>query len=114
MHNFDPEREELEHAAGDLPDDGAHGRLGIFDLTRGAHRVRVRYRDQMIYCEVFKLPGEPINIHWMCPRCGPLNEARMSTIRGDQKQIDYDPTQQLEDGGRLNVYFPRQKQRPRS
>ena len=31
MPNFDPERERLEHVSGDQPDDGAQGRLGLFD-----------------------------------------------------------------------------------
>lgn len=102
MANFDPVREHLEHAAGDVPDEG-HGQLGLFDLTRNAYRVRVRYKDTVIFCEVFQLVGEPLQIHWMCPRCGPLNEKRMSTIRGDRKTIDFDPRSQLEDGGRLSV-----------
>lgn len=104
MPNFDSEREELEHVAGDIPDDGgAQRKLGLFDLTRNGHRVRVRYKDQVVECEVFAMPGEPIQIHWMCPRCGPLNEKRMSTIRGNQKRIEFDPKSQLEDGGSLNV-----------
>jgi len=103
MPNFDPAHEELEHVAGDVPDDDGHGRLGLFDLTKNAYRVRVRYKDQVVYCEVYALPGSPIQVHWMCPRCGPLNKKRMSTIWGNQKQIDFDPRSQLEDGGRLNV-----------
>jgi len=103
MPNFDPAREELEHVSGDLPDDDGQGRLGLFDLTRNAYRVRVRYKDTMIFCEVYALSGEPIQIHWACPRCGPLNKKRMSTIWGNQKKIEFDPRSQLEDGGRLNV-----------
>jgi hypothetical protein len=103
MPNFDPAREELEHVSGDLPDDDGQGRLGLFDLTRNAFRVRVRYRDQAIFCEVYALPGEPMQIHWACPRCGPLNKKRMSTIWSHQKKIEFDPRSQIEDGGRLNV-----------
>jgi len=103
MPNFDPEREELEHVSGDAPDDGSQGRLGLFDLTKNAYRVRVRYKDMAIFCEVYQIPGEPIQIHWACPRCGPLNVKRMSTIWGNQKKIDFDPRAQIEDGGRLNV-----------
>ncbi len=103
MPNFDPTREELEHVSGDRPTDGPVGKLGLFDLTRNAYRVLVRYRDQVIECEVFALPGEPITVHWLCPRCGPSHTGVMSTINGAHKKIDFDPRRKVEDGGCLSV-----------
>lgn len=94
-------REELEHVAGDP---AISSRVGAFDLTQGAlGRVRVRYRDTVIFCEVYQHPGQPMQVHWMCPRCHGGGKAHMSRITGDRKRIEYDPKAQLEDGGRLNV-----------
>ena len=59
MSNFDPAREELEHVAGDDPDRSSG--MGSFDLTQGKlGSVRVRYGDQMVFCEVYQHPGEPM------------------------------------------------------
>lgn len=102
MPNVDPSREELEHVAGDDPDRSSG--VGRFDLTQGAlGRVRVRYRDTAIFCEVYQHAGEPMQVHWMCPRCHGGGKGYMSRITGDRKRIEYDPKAQLEDGGRLNV-----------
>lgn len=104
MPNVDLSTEELEHLAGDPPDGpGGIGRVGLFDLTKNAYRVRVRYADKVVECEVFAKPDEPVMVHWLCPQCGPGNPGTMSTLRGDQKRIEFDPHAQLEDGGRLNV-----------
>jgi hypothetical protein len=104
---LNPLTEELEHLAGDDPalrGDGPLTRQGDIALTANAlGKPRVRYKDRMIFVEVYQHPGEPMQVHWMCPRCGPLNDARMSTIRGDRKRIEYDPRRQVEDGGQLNV-----------
>lgn len=102
MPNFDPAREELEHVAGDDPDKSSG--VSRFDLTQGAlGRVRVRYRDTAIFCEVYHHPGEPMQIHWMCPRCHGGGKGHMSRITADRKRIEYDPKAQRDDGGRLNV-----------
>lgn len=103
MPNFDPSREELEHVSGDLPDDPGQGRLGLFDLTKNAYHVRVRYKNTMIFCEVYPLPGEPLMVHWACPRCSGLNMKRMTRLLGARTKIEYDPHSQVEDGGRLNI-----------
>ena len=104
MPNVDLSTEELEHLAGDPPDGpGGVGRVGLFDLTKNAYRVRVRYADKVVECEVFVPKDAPITVHWLCPNCGPSNSGTMSTIRGDQKHIEFDPHAQVEDGGRLNV-----------
>jgi hypothetical protein len=102
MPNFDPAHEELEHVAGDDPDRSSS--MGSFDLTQGKlGSVRVRYGDQMVFCEVYQHPGEPMQLHWKCPRCLSGGPNHMTRITGDRKKIDYDPRAQLDDGGRLNV-----------
>lgn len=103
---YDPSRETLEHLAGDDPrrHAGAVESTRQVDLERNAlGRVRVRFRDVVVFAEVYQHPGEPLQLHWMCPRCGPLNAKRMSSIRGDRKRIEYDARQNLDDGGRLDV-----------
>lgn len=100
MANVDLHREELEHVAGDDPEP----RIGQLDLTQGAlGRVRVRYRDTVVFCEVYQHGSEPMQIHWMCPRCHGGGKGHMSRITADRKQIEYDPRAQLADGGCLNV-----------
>jgi hypothetical protein len=107
MRTLNLQREELEHIAGDDPalyTEGPLSRAGDISLSRNAlGKPRVRYKDMMIFAEVYHHPGEPMQVHWMCPKCGPLNKKRMSTIRGDRKKIEYDPRQNTEDGGRLSV-----------
>lgn len=100
--NFDPSREELEHLAGDDP--SVSSRLGTMSLQQSMlGRVRVRYRDTVVFCEVYQHPGEPMQVHWMCPKCRGGGKGYMSRISGDRKRIEYDPKSQTEDGGRLNV-----------
>jgi hypothetical protein len=94
--------EDLEHVAGDHP----NGRLGTFDLSQGAlGRVRVPYKDTGIFidCEVYQHAGEPMQIHWMCPRCHGGGKGHMSRITGDRKKIEFDPTRLKNMGGCLNV-----------
>lgn len=102
LPTFNPDTEVLEHVAGDDPN--ASSRLGSIDMTRNAFgKVRVRFEDKMIFAEVYKTPEGMLEVHWMCPRCGPLNAQRMSRIPGSRKRIEYDPSVQAEDGGRLSV-----------
>lgn len=103
MANFDPSREELEHLAGDDPN--VSSKLGLFDLTRSGYRVRVRYKDTAVWCELYRGADGVWTLHWKCPRCGrnPAHDQHMSTIDGHNKKIEYDPNSQVEDGGRLFV-----------
>lgn len=100
--NVDANHEDLEHVIGDDPD--VSSRLGSMSLQQSMlGRVRVRYRDKVVFCEVYQHPGEPMQVHWMCPRCHGGGKGHMSRITGDRKRIEYDPKAQTEDGGRLNV-----------
>lgn len=95
------ERSQEEHVAGDDP--GLTQKLGIFDLSRNAHRVRVSYKGQHIYCEVYRHADGSSEIHWMCPRCHGGGKGHMSRIPSTRKQIDFDPRRMTEVGGCLNV-----------
>lgn len=94
------DREE-EYIAGDDP--ALTQKLGLFDLSRNAHRVRVDYKGQAIYCEVYRHPDGSSEVHWMCPRCQGGGHGHMSRIPSSRKQIDFDPTRMKEVGGCLNV-----------
>jgi hypothetical protein len=93
--------EQEEHVAGDDP--GLSQKLGLFDLTRNAFRVRVPYKGQNIYCEVYLHPDGTQEIHWMCPRCHGGGKGYMSRIPSARKAIEYDPRRMVEAGGCLNV-----------
>lgn len=90
-----------EHLAGDDP--SLSKKLGIFDLSRNAYRVRVPYKDQVVYCEVYLHPDGSKEVHWMCPRCHGQGKGHMSRISTPSKQIEFDPRRRVEVGGELNV-----------
>ena len=90
-----------EHVAGDDP--SLSSKVGIFDLARNGHRVRVRYKDQHVYCEVYRAADGSQEVHWMCPRCHGGARGYMSRIPSSRKQIDFDPARLTEVGGELNV-----------
>ena len=90
-----------EHVAGDDP--SVSQKLGLFDLTRNAYRVKVAYKGQTVYCEVYLHPDGSKEVHWLCPRCLCGGEKRMSRIPSTRKQIDFDPTRRQDIGGELNV-----------
>ena len=92
---------EEEHVAGDDP--GLSKKLGIFDMTRNAYRVKVPFKGQNVYCEVYLHPDGSSEIHWMCPRCHGGGKGHMSRIPSSRKQIDFDPHSMTAVGGRLNV-----------
>ena len=90
-----------EHVAGDDP--SVSHKLGRFDLTRNGYRIRVAYRDQHVYCELYVSADGQREIHWMCPRCHGGGKGYMSRIPSSRKQIDYDPKRLTHVGGALNV-----------
>lgn len=95
------DRAHEEHVAGDDP--GLTQKLGLFDLSRNAHRVRVDYKGQAIYCEVYRHPDGSMEVHWMCPRCHGGGKGHMSRVPSARKQIDFDPKKRVDVGGCLNV-----------
>jgi len=74
--------------AGDDPTGitGARGMHSTTYLEHGKHEVIVTYRDMFLTVDVYLLPGQPPEIHLICPRCH-----HASRISGDQKAIDFDP-----------------------
>jgi hypothetical protein len=89
-------KKELFQIAGDAPDPtgatGARGHMAGVNFTQtafGRPWVKVPHpvgEDRWLEVDVYKLEGEPMYIHLICPMCG--NALR---ITQDQKAIDYDP-----------------------
>lgn len=98
---FDSKNEEMIPIAGDLNRTGAvRQRHGVADPIgeRGAGAAQqinldhakvtavIRYRDKLIEADVYALPGEPVKVVILCPRC---NNA--SSIDETRKAIDWRP-----------------------
>lgn len=82
--------------AGDAPDPlgpmvpGAathHGLQSTTKFTAAKQEVLVVYKDLFLTADVYAIPGEPITVHLICPRC-----RKQLQITGDRKRIEYDPS----------------------
>lgn len=74
-----------------------HGRIQQFNLDHGKVTTVIRYKDQVIEADVYRLAGAPIKVVFRCPRCG-----SDSTINGDQKAVeftDHEPRRVFTDAG---------------
>lgn len=103
MGSFDPQREELVHLAGDAPDPSGSGLVGhqaSLNLSRTAlGHPKIRYRDLVIEADVYALPGVPMYVHILCPKC-----RHALKIAEDRKHIEYDPKAgPPQDGGRISI-----------
>jgi len=76
--------------AGDAPDPTGMtrnvGMMSTTHLTAGKHEVVVVFGDLFMTLDVYALPGEPVRVHLICPRCH-----KASSISGDRKAIDFEP-----------------------
>lgn len=83
-------KREVVQLAGDAPDPTGLtdqiGRQSTHRLTGGKQEVVVVYGDLLMTLDVYALPEEPMRVQIICPRCH-----KHSTIRGDQKKIEYEP-----------------------
>lgn len=111
---LDPEREELVHLAGDAPDplagmagvEHAHGGgfTSTVRMTKAAKgHPMIRYKDKIVEADVYELDGEPLRVHLICPRCSTPTAPHGLNITADRKAIEYDPTRNVDAGGRLDV-----------
>lgn len=81
---------ELFYVAGDVPDpSGAplRGRAPSYRLTQTAlgHPL-IFWRDMVLEADVYALPGEPMQVHLICPQC-----RNALIIRQGNKVFSYDP-----------------------
>lgn len=68
--------------------DHEHGVQSAINLEVGKSVVAVWYPRQELLLEldVFAIPGEPVKLHMICPRCH-----KHLTISGERKDIEWDP-----------------------
>lgn len=83
-------RREVVRLAGDVPDPTGvspnhRGIQSTHFLTGGKQEVVVVYADVLMTLDVYALPGEPVRVQMICPRCH-----KHSTITSDRKRIEYD------------------------
>lgn len=77
--------------AGDAPDptgvSGLRGVQATHHLNAGKQEVVVVYGDLFMTVDVYRVPGEPVRVHLICPRCHKTSQAT-----GDRKAIAFDPS----------------------
>lgn len=83
-------KREVAQLAGDAPDPtGVTSHRGIqatHFLTAGKQEVVVVFGDLLMTVDIYTLPGEPVRVQLICPRC-----RKHSTITSDRKRIEYEP-----------------------
>lgn len=94
------QNEEVFHLAGDAPDPLGSGMMGHQTTTklRPGATPKVRYKDFIIECDLYKVEGAPTELIMICPKC--RNTLRVTS---DRKDIEYDTSSLVERGGRLSV-----------
>lgn len=98
---YDPNREEIFHVAGDVPDPtgtGLRGQQSSVNLDTKIAEVQIRYKDTIIFGDVYRYPGVPLRVVLMCPRCH-----NALTITQDNKHIEYDLAAAPNIGGRISI-----------
>lgn len=91
---YDTQREEIFHVAGDM----ATGVTSSMNLDTKVAEVQIRYKDTLIFGDVYKYEGVPLRLVIMCPRCH-----NALTITEDKKELDYDLAAAPQIGGRISV-----------
>jgi hypothetical protein len=100
---YDPRTEEIFHVAGDVPDptgySSARGQQSTVNLQASrTAEVQIRYKDTIIFGDVYQYEGAPIRVIIMCPRC-----RNTLTITGDNKRIEYDLGAAPSIGGKISI-----------
>lgn len=87
----------------------ARGMQSTMNLERTKLGVpKVIYRDRsgaefIISVDVYRVPGEPMELHLYCPRCSRKGAMHTLRIAQDRKHFTYDENDFVDKGGRLNV-----------
>lgn len=98
---YDPNREEIFHVAGDVADPtgtGLRGQQSSVSLDTKIAEVQIRYKDTLIFGDVYRYPGVPLRVVLMCPVCH-----NALTVCADRKAIDYDLEAAPKIGGRISI-----------
>ncbi len=76
-------RREMVQIAGD-PE---HGYTSTTRLDTMKQEVFVTYKDFLLTVDVYALPGQPIELVYVCPKC-----RHQGRITGDRKHVEFDPS----------------------
>ena len=91
-------KRELVQLAGDMD----HGMTTRTNLDVAKEEVQVTYkgpdREYVLTVDVYRLPGEPVKLHLICPKCRHLLQ-----VTTKRKKIEFDTRVNQELGGRLDV-----------
>lgn len=91
-------RRELVHLAGDADAPDGRGLSSTHRADALKEEVRVTYKDFVLTVDVYRHPGEPAQVHLICPRC-----RHQLRVTADRKAIDFEPTDNVAAGGRLSI-----------
>jgi hypothetical protein len=69
-----------------LAGDAQHGIASTTRLDTGKLEVAVVFGDHVMTMDVYAIPGEPIQVHYICPRC-----RKQGRITSERKLIEFDP-----------------------
>lgn len=89
---------DIFHVAGDAPDPDGTGLRGVspgYNMTNAAlGHPMILYRaggqELLLEADVYALPGEPMRVHLLCPRCLARGHTQGLNIRADHKAVAYD------------------------
>lgn len=98
---YNAKTEEIYHVAGDVPDPtgtGLRGEMSSVNLDSKVAEVQIRYKDTIIFGDVYRYAGVPLRVVIMCPQC-----RNALTITQDNKEIDYDLAAAPQIGGRISI-----------
>lgn len=56
------------------------------NMASGKHETRVVYKDFVLTVDVYAIPGEPLQVHLICPGC-----RKQLRVTQDRKHIDWHP-----------------------
>ncbi len=70
-----------------LAGDEETGLRTTYSLSTGKIEVGVVYGDLFLTIDLYALPGEPMKLHLICPRC-----CKHLTVPGDRKEITFEAT----------------------
>jgi hypothetical protein len=73
-----------------LAGDEERGFAQTIRLDHGKHEtlvvIKAKHGDFLMTCDVYALPGEPTQVHFICPKC-----MKQGRITSDQKAIEWNP-----------------------
>lgn len=85
-HIVDPGEQKKRQEMVQLAGDPEHGYTSTTRLDTMKQEVFVTYKDFLLTVDVYALPGQPLELVYVCPKC-----RKQGRITGDRKTIEFDP-----------------------